>query len=66
MQYLIAQRKVNTLILLHSKDLLWQWVDELNKFLTIDEEPLVYITKGGKEKCRNSAIIADSIRLLKS
>ena len=34
--YLIAQRKVNTLILLHSKDLPEQWVEELNKFLTID------------------------------
>lgn len=54
--YLIAQRKVNTLILLHSKDLLEQWVDELNKFLTIDEEPPVYKTKGGREKRRNSAI----------
>ena len=54
--YLIAQRKVNTLILLHSKDLLEQWVDELNKFLTIDEEPPAYKTKGGREKRRNSAI----------
>lgn len=54
--YLIAERKVNTLILLHSKDLLEQWVDELNKFLTIDEEQPAYKTKGGREKRRNSAI----------
>lgn len=54
--YLIAERKVNTLILLHSKDLLEQWVDELNKFLTIDEEPPAYKTKSGREKRRNSAI----------
>ena len=54
--YLISERKVNTLILLHSKDLLEQWVDELNKFLTIDEEPPVYKTKGGRKKRRNSAI----------
>ncbi len=54
--YLIAQRKVNTLILLHSKDLLEQWVEELNKFLTINEEPPVYKTKSGREKRRNSAI----------
>ena len=40
--YLISERKVNTLILLQSKDLLEQWVDELNKFLIIDEEPPVY------------------------
>ena len=54
--YLIAQRKVNTLILLHSKDLLEQWVEELNKFLDIDEEPPIYKTKGGREKRRNSAV----------
>ena len=54
--YLIAQRKVNTLILLYSKDLLEQWVEELNKFLTINEEPPVYKTKSGREKRRNSSI----------
>ena len=54
--YLIAQRKVNTLILLQSKDLLDQWVDELNKFLIINEEPPVYKTKTGKEKRRKSPI----------
>ena len=54
--YLIAQRKVNTLILLHSKDLLEQWVEELNKFLNINEEPPIYKTKSGREKRRNSAI----------
>lgn len=54
--YLIAQRKVNTLILLHSKDLLEQWVEELNKFLNVNEEPPIYKTKSGREKRRNSAI----------
>lgn len=54
--YLISQRKVNTLILLQSKDLLEQWVDELNKFLTIDEEPPTYKTKTGREKKRDSVI----------
>ena len=43
--YLIAERKVNTLILLQSKDLLNQWVDELNKFLEIKEEPCFSYTK---------------------
>jgi len=38
--YLIAERKVNTLILLQSKDLLNQWMDELNKFLDIKEKPV--------------------------
>ena len=54
--YLIAERKVNTLILLQSKDLLEQWVEELNKFLTIDEEPPLYKTKTGREKRRDSVI----------
>ena len=54
--YLISQRKVNTLILLQSKDLLEQWVEELNKFLIINEEPPIYKTKTGREKRRDSVI----------
>lgn len=42
--------------MLQSKDLLLQWVDELNKFLDIDEELLEYETKTGRKKKRNSAI----------
>ena len=44
------------LILLQSKDLLEQWVEELNKFLAIDEEPPLYKTKTGREKRRDSVI----------
>lgn len=54
--YLISERKVNTLILLQSKELLEQWVEELNKFLIVDEEPPVYRTKSGREKRRDSVI----------
>lgn len=54
--YLISERKVNTLILLHNKDLIDQWVEELDRFLEIDEEPPVYKTKTGREKRRGSAI----------
>ena len=54
--YLISQRKVNTLILLQSKDLLKQWVEELNKFLSISEEPPTYKTKTGRVKKRDSVI----------
>ena len=54
--YLIAERKVNTLILLQSKDLLIQWVEELNQFLEIDEQPPEYETKTGRKKRRESAI----------
>ena len=54
--YLISQKKVNTLILLQSKNLLEQWVEELNKFLNINEELPVYKTKAGKEKHRESLV----------
>lgn len=54
--YLISENKVNTLILLQSKALLEQWVDELNRFLIIDEEPPTYQTKSGRVKKRNSVI----------
>lgn len=54
--YLISERKVNTLILLQSKDLLAQWVDELNKFLIINEELPEYQTRTGRKKRRNSII----------
>ncbi|MDO4276183.1 MAG: DEAD/DEAH box helicase family protein [Eubacteriales bacterium] len=54
--YLIAERRVNTLILLQSRDLLEQWIDELNRFLVIDEELPTYKTKSGRIKKRNSII----------
>ena len=54
--YLIAQRKVNTLILLQSKDLQQQWIEELGKFLTINEEPPTYTTKTGRVKRREGVI----------
>ena len=54
--YLISQRKVNTLILLQSKDLQQQWVEELKRFLIIDEEPPAYTTKTGRLKKRSDVI----------
>lgn len=54
--YLIAERKVNTLILLESTDLITQWEEELNRFLSIDEEPPEYKTKTGRIKKRTSVI----------
>lgn len=54
--YLISQRKVNTLILLQSKDLQEQWVEELIRFFNIDEEPPTYKTKTGREKKRDGVI----------
>lgn len=37
--YLIAERKVNTLVLVNSTSLLEQWRQRLQQFLEIDEEP---------------------------
>ena len=54
--YLIAERKVNTLILLESTDLISQWEEELGRFLFIDEEPPEYQTKTGRVKKRSSVI----------
>lgn len=54
--YLIAQRRVSTLILLESADLVDQWVDELTRFLIIDEEPPIYLTKTGRKKRRQTVI----------
>ena len=54
--YLVAQRRVSTLILLESTDLVDQWIDELNRFLFIDEDPPVYSTKTGRRKQRKSVI----------
>ena len=54
--YLIAQRRVNTLILLESIDLISQWEQELNRFLLISEELPEYQTKTGRTKKRTSVI----------
>lgn len=54
--YLIAQRKVSTLILLQSSSLMKQWVDELGKFLCINEDLPTYKTKSGLTKKRKNLI----------
>ena len=52
----IAQKKVNTLILLQSSALLEQWESALEKFLQIDEELPEYETPSGRKKRRKSVI----------
>jgi len=48
---LIAECKVNTLILVHRTSLLSQWVERLSEFLIINETPVVQTTpKGRKSK----------------
>ena len=48
--YLIAQRKINTLILVHSSALLEQWEKSLSEFLIFDEEPELQPKKRGRRK----------------
>lgn len=53
---LIAERKVNTLILLESSALIDQWFDALQKFLDIREELPEYQTPSGRTRKRKSVI----------
>ena len=53
---IIAQKKVNTLIILESSALIEQWKDALEKFLNIDEKFPSYKTKTGRVRKRKSLI----------
>ena len=54
--YLIAKRRISTLIIVNNTNLLEQWKDSLYKFLSIDEEIPTYKTKTGRLKNRNEII----------
>lgn len=54
--YLVAQRKVNTLVLVHNAEIMKNWVEDFEKFLQIDEELPEYITPKGRYKRRKSVI----------
>ena len=53
---LIAGRKVNTLVLVHTVEIMNNWVRDLERFLTINEELPTYTTPKGRVKQRNSVI----------
>lgn len=53
---IIAEKKVNTLIILESSSLIEQWIESLNKFLNIDEPFPEYKTKTGRTRIRKSLI----------
>lgn len=48
--YLIAERKVNTLVLVHSSALLQQWQKALSKFLEFEDELPAQPKKRGRQK----------------
>lgn len=54
--YLIAQKKVSTLILVTRVTLLEQWEKELERFLDVQEELPTYETKTGRIRKRKKAI----------
>ena len=54
--YMIAQRKTNTLILVHNTEIQKNWIEDLEKFLDIKAELPEYQTKTGKVKKRKNVI----------
>lgn len=54
--YLIAEKKVSTLILVHNTEILEHWLRDLNQFLVIDEPLPTYQTKGGRTRTRTSLV----------
>ena len=51
--YLISEQKVNSLILVHRTNLLAQWIERLNEFLIINEEPIAEYTPTGRKRKKN-------------
>lgn len=54
--YMIAQRKTNTLILVHNTEIQKNWIEDLTRFLDINAELPEYHTKTGRAKKRKSVI----------
>jgi superfamily II DNA or RNA helicase len=55
--HLIAQRAVNTLVLVHPKPLVDQWVERLSAFLTVDRRD-IGVVGGGKRKATGRIDVA--------
>lgn len=55
--YLIAERKVNTLVLVNSTSLLEQWRQRLQQFLEIDEELPELLTKTGRKSTKKRSVV---------
>ena len=53
---IIAERQVNTLILVHNREIMKNWVEDLQKFLEIRENLPEYTTPAGRVKHRKSVI----------
>ncbi len=62
--YLISQRKVNTLIIVHRRQILDQWVEALSQFLNLEPKEIGQI-RGGKYKPTQNIDIAMVQSLIK-
>jgi superfamily II DNA or RNA helicase len=54
--YMVAEKKTNTLVLVHSKEIMKNWTEDFAKFLDIRETPPEYFTKTGKKKARKDVV----------
>lgn len=54
--YLVAAKKVSALIIVHNREILQNWVQDLGKFLLISEAPPKYRTPAGHLKTRKNVI----------
>ncbi len=54
--YMIAQKKTNTLILVHNTEIQKNWIEDLTRFLDIKAELPEYYTKTGRVKKRKNVI----------
>ncbi len=54
--YIIATRKVNTLILVHNREIMKNWIDDLLRFIRIEEPLPTYSTPSGQIRTRKNHI----------
>ena len=54
--YLVAKRKVNTLVLVHNREIMKNWVENFQKFLTINAPLPTYQTRTGRFRTRKCMI----------
>ncbi len=54
--WLVAERGVNTLVLVHNREIMKNWVEDFQKFLLLEEELPVYTTASGRQKKRKNLI----------
>ena len=53
---MISEKKVNTLILVHNREIMKNWVEDIEKFLQIHEDLPTYTTPSGRVKQRKSVV----------